>query len=244
MRPDARQDPASQYALGWVQRVWRDGEKLLGDLDVSERVAKHIADGALRFVSVELLKNVKADTRLIPWTLDAVALLGTDQPAVGTLQPLSLHARQALTFESRATFSRGGGDDADRLRRENAELTKQLIAAKLDSALEAGRILPRDKLAFGRRYGDAGTLADAVAFIKETPQPPAHLRPGPQSLATGAPETVEGNTADEQLVRLTYALMEEREEKNKPISFDDARRIVMSRNRELTRIYSNLEDKR
>jgi hypothetical protein len=35
-----------------------------------------------------LLKDVQADTRKIPWVLDAVALLGATQPAIGILRSL------------------------------------------------------------------------------------------------------------------------------------------------------------
>lgn len=106
--PDARDEPASQFALGWVQRVYREGKKLLADFDVPEKVASWIKEGFLRFVSVELLKDVKASTREIPWVLDAVALLGADQPAVGILKSLSLTMARstALQCRERVAFSR------------------------------------------------------------------------------------------------------------------------------------------
>lgn len=85
---DARTDEEHQFAAGWVENVWRDEDRLMADLDVSEKIAPLIDSKALKFVSVELLKNVKADTRVIPWVLDAVALLGTEQPAVGVLKSL------------------------------------------------------------------------------------------------------------------------------------------------------------
>jgi len=106
--PDVRDDPTTQFALGWVQRVYREGKKLLADFDVPEKVANWIREGYLRFVSVELLKDVKASTREIPWVLDAVALLGADQPAVGILKSLSLTMARstALQCRGRVAFSR------------------------------------------------------------------------------------------------------------------------------------------
>jgi len=106
--PDVRDDPTTQFALGWVQRVYREGKKLLADFDVPEKVAAWIRDGMLRYVSVELLKDVKASTREIPWVLDAVALLGADQPAVGILKSLSLTMARstALQCRGRVAFSR------------------------------------------------------------------------------------------------------------------------------------------
>lgn len=106
--PDVRDDPTTQFALGWVTRVYREGKKLLADFDVPEKVANWIREGFLRFVSVELLKDVKASTREIPWVLDAVALLGADQPAVGILKSLSLTMARstALQCRERVAFSR------------------------------------------------------------------------------------------------------------------------------------------
>jgi hypothetical protein len=106
--PDARDNPETQFALGWVTKLYREGKKLLADFTVPEKVAAWIRDGMLRFVSVELLKDVKADTREIPWVLDAVALLGADQPAVGILKSLSLTMARstALQCRERVAFSR------------------------------------------------------------------------------------------------------------------------------------------
>ncbi len=83
----------SQLALGWVKKIYREGKKLLADFDMPDKAYALVGDGFLRFVSVELLRDVKASTRHIPWVLDAVALLGSDQPAVGILKDL-----QALTM--------------------------------------------------------------------------------------------------------------------------------------------------
>lgn len=91
-----------------MTRIYREGRKLLADFNVPEKVATWIRDGMLKFVSVELLRDVKADTREIPWVLDAVALLGSDQPAVGILKSLSLTMARstALQCRERVAFSR------------------------------------------------------------------------------------------------------------------------------------------
>src|SRR5207302_7499868 len=99
---DARDDPTSQFALGWVKKIWRDGSKLVGNLEVPDKVFAAVKEGFLKNVSIELLKNVKAGTRVLPWVLDAVALLGADQPAVGILKDL-----QALTMSRVARLEHG-----------------------------------------------------------------------------------------------------------------------------------------
>lgn len=106
--PDARRDPRTQFAMGWVRRIWRDGKKLKADLDIPDKVHSFIKEGFLKNVSVELLRDVKASNRKIPWVLDAVALLGADQPAVGVLEDLQAltMTRDDFQFASRAAFSR------------------------------------------------------------------------------------------------------------------------------------------
>ncbi|MCX8113674.1 MAG: hypothetical protein N3D71_01185 [Burkholderiaceae bacterium] len=108
--PDVREDPTTQFAMGWVQRIWREGRKLLADLEVPDRVHELIRQGFLKFVSVELLRNVKASNREIPWVLDAVALLGSDPPAVGVLKDLKAltmtRRAAALQHSGRVAFSR------------------------------------------------------------------------------------------------------------------------------------------
>lgn len=90
-------------ALGWVDRVWVEGEKLMADFtDMPEIVYNAVKRGLYKFVSVELLQNVQAGTRRIPWVLDAVALLGADQPAFGNLKDL-----QSLTLRRGSTLSGG-----------------------------------------------------------------------------------------------------------------------------------------
>lgn len=99
MGKDQRYDDTAP-ALGWVQSIRREGSKLLADIKfTSGKLIEGIQSGAYKFVSAELLHNVKAHTRLIPWVLDAVALLGATAPAVGTLKDLQA---------SMQTFSRGG----------------------------------------------------------------------------------------------------------------------------------------
>lgn len=141
--PDARNDPTTQFAMGWVQRVWRDGERMLADLEVPSRVHELIDDGHLKFVSVELLKNVKAANRVIPWVLDAVALLGSDQPAVGNLKDLRALMKQHSdvpqyeAYELRREFARDdrkevirstNSGDSEEMSDDTKSISEQLLA--------------------------------------------------------------------------------------------------------------------
>ena len=119
--PDARRDPRTQFAMGWVKSIKRVGSKIVGDIEMPDKVKDLFKQGFLKFVSVELLKDVKASTRNIPWVLDAVALLGADQPAVGILSDLQTVAmsRRDFEYEACVSFSRAfatstlNGDNTD-----------------------------------------------------------------------------------------------------------------------------------
>lgn len=138
-----------QPALGWVSRVYREGDKLLADFtDMPTVVYELIRSGRYKFISVELLKNVLAGTRVLPWVLDAVALLGADQPAVGTLkdlQALTLKRGPLLRSSARVAFRRDtklfttGGPTAMTEDEVKALLKKQAdeLTANFTSALTA-----------------------------------------------------------------------------------------------------------
>lgn len=163
-----RDDPETQFALGWVKRIYREGKKLLADMEVPEKVAAWIRDGLLRYVSVELLRDVKADTREIPWVLDAVALLGSDQPAVGILKSLTLaKARSAaLQCRARATFTRDPNQSGDKP--TMADPTISELMARIDK-IEAEKKALETKAAEGESFQrkltelQAQTQAEKVA---------------------------------------------------------------------------------
>ncbi len=164
---DPRVDPFDQLSLGWVKRVYREGDTLMGELDVTDAVAEMIKAGHLRFVSVELLQDVKAGTRVIPWVLDAVALLGSDQPAVGILEALSnslMKDRAEFTFASRVVFTLKG-------ERDQMEMEQKAVKLTFDLAIANGRINPATRQQFTARHGTRGTVAEAEAFIATAPRP-------------------------------------------------------------------------
>lgn len=129
-----------QPAIGWVNKVWVEGKKLMAQFtDVPRVVYDLVKQGSYKFVSVELLRDVKAGTRAIPWVLDAVALLGADQPAFGTLKDL-----QALTLRRRATFSSRSRVQLQRAKfnitnLEDEGMNEQEVQALVDKSLATQR---------------------------------------------------------------------------------------------------------
>lgn len=78
-----------QPALGWVDKVWVSGSKLMARfVDVPDVVTKAIKRKLYRKVSIELDMSVKHLEKKYDYVLSGVALLGADIPAVSTLKDL------------------------------------------------------------------------------------------------------------------------------------------------------------
>lgn len=91
-----------QPAIGWISRVFREGQKLFADFtNMPEVVLNAIKEKLYRTVSVELLFDVDHKGKRFGHVLDAVALLGADQPAVNTLEDLN------ALLATRTSFSGG-----------------------------------------------------------------------------------------------------------------------------------------
>lgn len=129
-----------QPALGWVSRVWREGEKLLADFtDLPSVVYNAISSGLYKFVSVELSRDVQTSGGLRRWALDAVALLGADIPAVGNLkdlQALTMSAKGGLRPAAMFTLTQAGksGDQKTMDEKEMAELRAKFSAVEAENA--------------------------------------------------------------------------------------------------------------
>lgn len=97
-----------QPAIGWVEKVYRQGKKLLADfVNVPTVVVEAIKNKLYRSVSVELLFNVDANGDKFNHVLDAVAILGADHPAVNNLADLDilLAARTEFSGGHRVMFN-------------------------------------------------------------------------------------------------------------------------------------------
>jgi len=96
-----------QPAIGWVSRVFRKGAKLYADFtEMPTVVMEAIKSKLYRTVSIELLFDVDHSGQRFGHVLDAVALLGADQPAVNTLEDLNalLAARTSFAGGRRMCF--------------------------------------------------------------------------------------------------------------------------------------------
>jgi len=206
-------------ALGWVQRIYRKGTKLLADItDIPHTVYEQIKSGQFKFCSVELLRNVGTigGRGILPWCLDAVALLGVSAPAVADLKPLNANmARRVLDFEESISFSKEDDNDMSDANKVE-ELTAKLVAMTLEHAVRERRILVRDRSTFERQHPNGATIEEAEAFIKMTPKP-AKLD-GTTSLATGHTTVIPGSgRADHRLLEAAQRLVLERRNAGDPL---------------------------
>jgi hypothetical protein len=184
--------PDTDPAHGWIDRIWRDGDRLLARLvQIPAETLAAIRDGRWRHVSIELLRDVRtAAGRSYRLLLDGLALLGAARPAVEGLKPLHESMTRGARFAERVAFSiplsRQETDmtDLTDLGAENARLRAQLHRQHIDSVIEAdvrGKVvLPAARETFRRMFkldtDESYTRvspADWQAFARTQPRPPS-----------------------------------------------------------------------
>lgn len=126
-----------QPALGWVSRVWREGERLLADFTAMPRAVYDAVKAALyKFVSIEMYRDVAHNGREYPWVLGAVALLGADIPAVRglkDLQALAMSRGTALRLGAALTFTRDVSTSGGRKTMADEKKDLEALTARLDA---------------------------------------------------------------------------------------------------------------
>lgn len=235
-----------QPALGWVERVWRDGEVLKADFTGMPRaVHEAVRAGLYKHVSVELLRDVMAGNKEYPWVLSAVALLGADIPAVSglrDLQQLTMARRVRFASGTRMTFTTGGKDAMDEVEKLKAKIAaqeQQLVQQAQDSDIEVGRCIPAERERFNKRYGKTGTLTDWKDWVRTAQRPPAHMtRQGGNGRVhdSHADTMPEGDKPDAEMVTLTRAEMKA----DPQLTYFAANRIVMKKYPELADRYRHM----
>lgn len=131
-----------QPALGWVDRVYVENNKLMGEFtDVPDIVRKAMEKKMYRKVSVELDIGVQHKGKEYAYVLSGVALLGADIPAVNTLADLSAYLGDSslaaarmekgtrLACTSRLAFSAVQGNVKEGLKMEKDEVQKMISDA-------------------------------------------------------------------------------------------------------------------
>lgn len=183
--------PDGQPALGWVKNLRRVGNDLVADfINVPKVMKEAIGKKLYRTLSIELLMGVKRGEKVLRHVLDAVALLGADQPAVHSLGDLDRYlAERSVAFDDaghRMVFetiagkhtSISQGDDMDEkqvqalidkavapLKTENEELRKKFNDSE-DKRLEFERENKRLKAEADERKQEEAKAK--VKFARDT----------------------------------------------------------------------------
>jgi hypothetical protein len=119
-----------QPALGWVSKVWVEGNKLMAQFtDLPKIVYDAIQKKLYKNVSVELDMDVQYKGSSFPYVLSGVALLGADIPAVNTLKELTHYLSRDANFSvgRRAVFSAIAGKSEGDQNMELAQLTQKVV---------------------------------------------------------------------------------------------------------------------
>lgn len=142
-----------QPALGWINRVYRQGEKLLADFkDLPQKVYEAIKRGNYKRVSAEIYWNYSTNGKTFPRVLRAVALLGADIPAVTNLEAIAgLYKEGNHEFKVYDTKEDKRMDTEKELQEAKAKLTnltteKEALEAK-NKELEGAKATAETKLA-------------------------------------------------------------------------------------------------
>lgn len=76
-------------AAGWISRLYIQGQKLVADFEkIPKKIFELITTNAYRKVSSEIYWNIKIGDKVYTRLLGAVALLGSDMPAVSNLKDI------------------------------------------------------------------------------------------------------------------------------------------------------------
>jgi len=131
--------PDGQPAIGWISRVFKQGEKLFADFsDMPRTVFEAIKNKLYKTVSIELLFNVDSDGKKFNHVLDAVALLGADHPAVSSLADLDalLATRTRFTGGHRLAFKTIAGT-SKKLKMEDEPMPLEMkdVESAIDKAM-------------------------------------------------------------------------------------------------------------
>lgn len=134
-------------ALGWVEKIWREGEKILANfVDLPNELIDMVKKRRYNNVSIEMYSEVEYQGNTFTNVLSAVALLGAELPAVKNLKELSASLFDDLDAE-RLTFT-----ELDNMATFTQEQHESLVAAAIAQA----------KATFAADHKDEVALKDAA----------------------------------------------------------------------------------
>lgn len=153
-------------ALGWIEKVWRNGKKLLANVrDVPEALIDLIRQGRYHNVSAEVYwdANIEHNGKKFPRVLSAVSLLGVEMPAVKDLAGLA-----SALFQSGPIHQFSGSERARELTPEK-ETTGMFTQEQVNSLIEAAvaKAVGDAEAKFSAKVTDLETKLDVVTKARD-----------------------------------------------------------------------------
>ena len=169
-----------QPALGWVEKIWRKGNVLMGRFTDVPDVVYSAMQKRYPKVSIEASWNVRYKGDLYKRVMTGVALLGADIPAVNTLDDLHTYmsADQGFSWDGQACFSANlneGGNDmptVEELQAQLAQRDAEFKAAQTDAAAKVKAAEDKakeldDKITALQKEGDEAKFTAAVEAVTQ-----------------------------------------------------------------------------
>lgn len=151
-------------AAGWVERLYRRGEKLLADIkQVPKKIAELIKAGAYKKVSSEILWNYEINGKVYPRVLNAVAFLGAAVPAVTSLKDILANYSvfgngrwQTMKMYQMDNGNQNQKDEKNPPQDWTEEEVKQLVGGAQGISI-----------IIGRKKGESTTSTQSIVFSKD-----------------------------------------------------------------------------
>lgn len=148
---DKQQMTDGYPALGWVEDVRIEGDKLVAEFSSVPKIVRDAITSKLyRNVSIELDVDVEYKGTKYDYVLSAVALLGADLPAVKTLADLGAYLPDngvRLTASRRQMFAAIFGREPQLETEMDEAKIKEMIAAAVAPLAEANKALMAENVA-------------------------------------------------------------------------------------------------
>jgi len=126
-------------SAGWITNVYREGKRLFADIkNIPKKIGELIDNKAYGRFSSEIYWNLKEGGRVFKKALKAVALLGADTPAVGTMDDF-INLYETNNFEKVVLctdIENNGNNEKDNNKTEDDIMTDTVKDVKVNIELE------------------------------------------------------------------------------------------------------------
>lgn len=190
-------------SLGFVERVWREGDKLLADFaNVPDALLALVEQGRYNTLSIEFYPSVEHAGRTFKNVLTAVALLGAELPAVKGLKELAL----SLFTEKAAPWM--GAEGLIESHKDKQESKAVFTQEQVDSLIAAALVSERAKFDAEKAAAVSAAKAESSTALAEA----ASKVTAAETRATTAERALidfEAATTDKEIVGLVDGAIKE-----------------------------------